>query len=205
MTAHDRAGLMCLTAPPLRPTLYFSSRLDGTGGERREEVQMVVIRPATAGDREGIAWVAAVAARELRRAQRPRTSVPSPLVSARERARDLVAILDGEVVGSVQGTLEGDQLHIDELVVHPGYRRHGIARRLIESMAERAREGGCGRLALDAYRGTGVVRIFKHLGFHVVSQDPPRPETNASGPNDPVVYVHMERLLPAEGEAADER
>lgn len=52
-------------------------------------------------------------------------------------ARFLLAEADGQVVGSIIGTFDGWRGNIYWLVVHPGYRRRRIARRLMAEIEKR--------------------------------------------------------------------
>ena len=141
---------------------------------------MLIIRPAASGDREGAAAVSACAARELRRVYRQQKRRRSPWECAQVRARELVALLEGEVVGTVRCLVTGDHIEIERLAVHPEYRHQGIARRLIESACRTAQDGGMEHLALHTSEESGNVSIFEHLGFHVVSPAPVRTDS-ASG------------------------
>jgi ribosomal protein S18 acetylase RimI-like enzyme len=73
-----------------------------------------------------------------------------------DEARVFVAEADGEVVGVASfwfrprlnwTTLEG---WIPDLYVHPGHRRQGIGRALIEACAAEGRRRGCHRLTLES-------------------------------------------------------
>src|SRR4029078_3276353 len=46
----------------------------------------------------------------------------------------LLAVEDGEIIGSVIGTFDGWRGHMSRLVVHPRRRRQGIARQLIRQV-----------------------------------------------------------------------
>lgn len=52
-------------------------------------------------------------------------------------AHVLVAEADGLIVGSIIGTFDGWRGNIYRLVVHPGYRRRGIARKLVAEVEKR--------------------------------------------------------------------
>lgn len=67
----------------------------------------------------------------------------------------LVAIADGEVIAQVAAVVHRHpdkvtELYVDEVGVSDGWRRRGIARRMVERMFEIGRELGCG----EAWVGT---------------------------------------------------
>ena len=92
----------------------------------------------------------------------------------------LVAVLDGEVVGTV--TLYPPQpdspcelyrqsgvFSFGQFGVRPDLQRGGIGRRMVERLEAAARELGAARLALDTAEGaTHLVEWYQRLGFHFV-------------------------------------
>jgi GNAT superfamily N-acetyltransferase len=81
-----------------------------------------------------------------------------------------VAEGDGGVVG-VGGLVRRDfALHahrgeLVDLVVHPHYRRQGIARRIVEGIKERAAAMGVEILEVGCRGGTPAEEVYRHLGF----------------------------------------
>ncbi|MCC9625940.1 GNAT family N-acetyltransferase [Thalassospira sp. MA62] len=80
------------------------------------------------------------------------------------------AILQGRVVGTVQ--LDWDtmpnQVHrgdISKLMVHPEFRRHGIAGRLMRAAEQRAVELQRTLLTLDTRTGDAAEHLYEKLGF----------------------------------------
>jgi ribosomal protein S18 acetylase RimI-like enzyme len=61
-------------------------------------------------------------------------------------AHVLVAAVDGQLVGSIIGTFDGWRGNIYRLAVHPGYRRRGIARRLVAEVERRLVQEGAKRI-----------------------------------------------------------
>ena len=94
-----------------------------------------------------------------------------------DRALVLVAVEDGEVVGSAtlelgdrleeeDAPLPPDEAHIRMLGVDPAARRRGVARALIDACFERAREGGRTRMTLHTtQRMRSAQAMYEALGF----------------------------------------
>jgi N-acetylglutamate synthase-like GNAT family acetyltransferase len=152
---------------------------------------MLVIRAARPSDREGLTAVIARAAVEARQLFQERRSARGDWDSARRRAQELVAILDGELVGRASCTVKEDRLEILDMDVLPEYRRLGIARQFVKVLTETARKVGLHRLSIQTVKEMGTVLILRQLGFHEVTDGPTVP---ASG-NDPneLTEVYMER------------
>lgn len=84
----------------------------------------------------------------------------------------LCAVYDGQVIGFGSFTLkdnfwpEGRVGYVDELVVDAGYRKQGVATRLLDQLARIAREMNCCRLELDsAFARTESHAFYEHRGF----------------------------------------
>lgn len=87
------------------------------------------------------------------------------------RVNMMVVALDrADVVGFVYGTtmLRVDKptaFYVDEISVHSGYRRQGVARRLMTRISDEARERGCETLWLategDNVEANGLYRATK--------------------------------------------
>ncbi len=87
------------------------------------------------------------------------------------------ACLDGEIVGSVQLHLaeKANGLHraeIAKLMVHPGARRRGLARKLIETAENAARAEGRSLLVLDTREGDPSNRLYRSLGYEEAGRIP---------------------------------
>lgn len=131
---------------------------------------MIVVRPAQRGDEPAIAEVSASALATLREVYRP-----SPAAIARRHGLALlprlVALVDEQLVGTVEYALGEDRLHLMGLFVAASHRQTGVARALVEELAKLAENR---RLSLNTIRETGNVPIFERLGFAVVSEAPAR-------------------------------
>lgn len=58
---------------------------------------------------------------------------------------------------------------IVELYVLPGYRKKGIAQRLLENTCKRLKKEGYRRVQLNVFAGNPVKRLYKKLGFYDIS------------------------------------
>jgi len=82
-----------------------------------------------------------------------------------------VARLDGVPAGCVAlERHEPSRAILKRLFVRPGFRKHGVARALIDALIERARADGYGRVALDTNRERlePAYRLYRALGFREV-------------------------------------
>jgi N-acetylglutamate synthase-like GNAT family acetyltransferase len=80
-------------------------------------------------------------------------------------SRVVVVAKRSDIVGSVQYRIESPRLHLIGLAVHPVHHKRGVARRLVDHLAEIA----CGRIlevaSLYAVNETGNPDFFERLGF----------------------------------------
>jgi ribosomal protein S18 acetylase RimI-like enzyme len=67
----------------------------------------------------------------------------------RDRAAFFVAEGDGALIGTLIAGFDGWRGHLYRMVVHPGFRRRGIARALVEEAEDHLRAIGCKRI--DAF------------------------------------------------------
>jgi N-acetylglutamate synthase-like GNAT family acetyltransferase len=155
---------------------------------------MLVVRAAKAGDREGLTAVIARAAIEARRLFRDRSEEAVQWQCTRPKAQELVALLDGEIVGRIQCTVGDACIQILDVVVLPEYRRLGVARRLVEVLADTARKVGIRRLSITVANEDETVRIFQRLGFRTARNVSPPAETKR--PAD----LTMERAVAPNGD-----
>ncbi len=105
----------------------------------------------------------------------------------------LVALDDGEVVGTVQYWILEDRLHLVGLAVRPGRHRQGIGRALLERVREIAAEKKLGRLSLFTVEQTGNVPIFQRLGFSISEKKAAKDTISVSG--EPLTDVYMEKAV----------
>jgi ribosomal protein S18 acetylase RimI-like enzyme len=92
-----------------------------------------------------------------------------------EKGRDrgrivrLVAEIEGQAVGNVQLTVWGETGEIGSLVVGASFRRRGLARKLLSSAIDQARQLGLAAVELEVAEGQpNVVAFYQRHGFQVV-------------------------------------
>jgi ribosomal-protein-alanine N-acetyltransferase len=70
------------------------------------------------------------------------------------------ALLDDRLVGYLFAVLVEDEAHLGNLAVDPGYRRRGIAQRLLEDLVAAARRRGGRRVTLEVRASNAEARKF---------------------------------------------
>jgi GNAT superfamily N-acetyltransferase len=91
----------------------------------------------------------------------------------------VLALLDGQIVGSLLGTFDGWRGNMYRLVVHPEHRRQGIGRELVRRVEQVFLERGVRRTtvlievdrphAMEFWSAVGYPRdehVVRHLGTH---------------------------------------
>src|SRR5277367_5911235 len=83
-------------------------------------------------------------------------------------AHVLVAQADGQIVGSIIGTFDGWRGNIYRLAVHRGYRRRGIARRLVAEVEKRLAGQGTKRITALVEKGhPWAMDFWEEVGYGV--------------------------------------
>jgi acetyltransferase len=106
----------------------------------------------------------------------------------------LVAMQDGQVVGSVQlepaGRANGaHRAEVQRLIVHRNARRQGLGRALMDELEEHARTIGRTLLVLDTREGDPSETLYAHCGYTRVGVIP-RYARSATGTLDGTVYYY---------------
>lgn len=77
-----------------------------------------------------------------------------------------IALLDGQLVGSIMVGYEGHRGWINYLAVLPSFQRRSYGRKLVNKAIVELRKIGCLKLNLQVRKGNApVVEFYKHLGF----------------------------------------
>lgn len=89
----------------------------------------------------------------------------------------LVARKDGRIAGTVQLGCDTmpNQPHradVNKLMVHPGFRRQGIAQLLMRELEARARDLGRSLMTLDTRTGDSAEPLYTALGYRTVGVIP---------------------------------
>ena len=100
-----------------------------------------------------------------------------PAVVAGERIVLLGRSAEGEIAGTVQLVLstppnQAHRVEIAKLLVHPDYRRRGLARELMLAAEEQARLAGRTLITLDTRTGDTAEPLYLSLGYQVAGVIP---------------------------------
>lgn len=80
----------------------------------------------------------------------------------------LVALQDGQLIGSVMGGYEGHRGWINYLAVHPEHRKQGLGRMLMDAVEHRLLLLGCPKINLQVRNDNNdIVQFYHSLGFSV--------------------------------------
>ena len=83
----------------------------------------------------------------------------------------LKAVDQGRIIGSVRACQDGNACHIGRLIVHPDYRRQGIATQLMNQIE--ASFGAAERFELfTGHRSANAIRLYERLGYRVFKREP---------------------------------
>jgi ribosomal protein S18 acetylase RimI-like enzyme len=87
------------------------------------------------------------------------------------------AVLDDEVAGSVQLDLDmppnqGHRAEVSKLLVHPRFRRRGLARRLMLRLEDEAKARGRTLITLDTRTGDKAETLYTKLGYNTAGTIP---------------------------------
>ncbi len=85
-----------------------------------------------------------------------------------DRARYLVAAVEGQVAGYGGVWILFDEGHITNIAVHPRFRKSGIGRNLLGTMIELMKQEGVLSATLEVRRGNAAaVALYRSFGFSV--------------------------------------
>jgi ribosomal protein S18 acetylase RimI-like enzyme len=120
------------------------------------------IRPAEADDLDAVLelWGGARSSHAVTQ------DAPERVAAAIAAGALLVAEVDGDVVGALIAAFDGWRGNMYRLAVAPSFRRHGIARRLVEAGEKRLRSLGAPRVtALVAFDDTAARDFWVAAGY----------------------------------------
>ena len=87
-------------------------------------------------------------------------------IAVRDNLAFILAISEGDIVGSIIGAFDGWRGNIYRLAVHPSCRRRGLARTLVAATEERFSEWGVKRVtALVEREHGGAVGFWRAVGY----------------------------------------
>ena len=111
-------------------------------------------------------------AEDLSPALRDAVVGPEVLRAAQAAGQLHVALVDGKPVGSALTHHDHDNLHLEELSVHPAHGRQGIGRALVEAVLADARSRGCRTVSLITFRHLPWnAPFYESAGFQRVAAD----------------------------------
>ncbi len=77
-----------------------------------------------------------------------------------------IALLDGQLIGSIMVGYEGHRGWIQYLAVLPAFQKRGYGKKLVNKAIVELRKLGCVKVNLQVRRSNAsVVDFYKHLGF----------------------------------------
>jgi ribosomal-protein-alanine N-acetyltransferase len=85
----------------------------------------------------------------------------------------VLARVQGEIVGYACRWLHADAVEIQNVAVHPDWRRRSIGRRLVETLLDEARAAGVRRALLEVRRyNRPALSLYRKLGFRETGTRP---------------------------------
>jgi len=130
----------------------------------------IVLRNAEPQDTAEATAVLHAAFERVREIYRPSIEILAQQTSQVTKRNQLLAEYHGRIVGTVQYVIREDHTHLIGLAVHPEFQRLGIARALIDKIAEWSKQQRIKKLTLVTVTETGNVSLFERLGFRIVSE-----------------------------------
>jgi len=153
---------------------------------------MITVRLMSPEDEQGAdeAWASCM--ETLRETYRPIPGFLDDWTPPSELTR-VVALVDGRVAGVTTYYTEDDRLHLMRFGTHADFRGRGVARAMVEFLADLARAEGFARLSVYTVKECGVVPAYEKLGFTVVSEEPAK--WAESDKYDTLTDVYLEKQL----------
>ncbi|QDT44778.1 putative acetyltransferase [Gimesia alba] len=130
----------------------------------------ILIREATSAEADEVAAVFEAAFAPIRLIYRPTAETLVRQADQHREETRLVAVIDEQVVATVEFDLHETYLHVLGLAVHPDFQRRGIAGCLLDWISNHAINLGRHTVVLETIKETGNVPLFEKLGFQVVDE-----------------------------------
>jgi GNAT superfamily N-acetyltransferase len=154
---------------------------------------VIIIRVASDQDQSAADEVWASALETLRETYRPTAHFLSEVWTPPSELTRIVALVDGQAAGVTTYYTEEDRLHLMRFGTHADFRGMGVARAMVEYLADLARAKGFGKLSVYTVKECGVVPVYENLGFKVISEEPAN--WAESDKYDTLTDVYLEKLL----------
>ena len=133
---------------------------------------MIIVREALPEDHEAVEAVVASAMAVLRRIYRPGPKAMAAKSGIASELKRVVAVVDGELVGTTQYYEEGDAFCVLGWMVRQDWQKFGVGRTLIFRVTEIALAAGKRKLLARTIKETGNAIVFQRLGFVVIAEKP---------------------------------
>lgn len=117
----------------------------------------------------------------------PMTETAEELQQALASASVLKAMIDGHIVGSVRGQIEGGNCHVHRLAVHPAYQRQGLGEQLMRAIEDEFPMASMFHLE-TGHLSESNLRFYTKLGYI---------EHNRRSIGRGVILVELKRTRPA--------
>ncbi len=156
---------------------------------------MIQVREASATEQSEAASVSYQAFATTRNIYKIKPDVVAATNANHDTLTRLVAVDDGNIVGTVKYRINRRRLHIIGLGVLPDKRRQGVARCLIDELFRLAASHDCSVMSLFTIKQTGNVAVFERLGFSAVREEFDTLAVSWTG--GPLIDVYMERPIVA--------
>jgi len=130
---------------------------------------MITTRPAQSNEASEVRNIIDAAFATVRDVYRPKPDAVPTSENANLDTKTIVALVKEEIVGALTIYQDTTALHVSQLAVVEAFRKHGVARTLLQAANEAAIECGANELRLNTIQETGNVAIFQRLGFTVDS------------------------------------
>lgn len=141
---------------------------------------LIQVRPARSADRVALNALRDEVTSVLRRIYLP-VKGGAPHRRIMPRFDVLVAWVSGELAGTLEYTLAHETLYLQGLGVSDRFRGQGVARALVNHVADIARRYPLSHMELCTIRETGNVPVFEKMGFAVCDERPSTQFVGATG------------------------